>query len=335
MAIDVHNHYLPEPFVNQLLEWDTTVGIEEEAGELYMLHELSGAASGGGNRIKMEPGFTDLDARRQWKDENEIDLTIVGVSTPNPIAEAFTVKQSNTLIQAINDGYHADQRDYPDLIAGLGMLPLRDPEAAVEEVERVVNDLDLVGFSLPTSVNGEKLSAPELAPAFEAIDDSGMPIVFHPHGNALARTLDEEETFLSPIMVFPMETAFQIGRLIYDGFFDRYDFDVVLPHMGGVILPLAGRLDRGRREMGNPDVPPTKPVVNYLQEFYYDVISFHPPALETAVDTVGVEHLMWGTDYAFDMEDLGTSMGHLEAAVPRPDNREKVLTGNAEAVFDL
>lgn len=336
MRIDVHNHYLPEPYVNLLLEWDTPVGLVEEDGEYYMVHEKSGTASvREGQRIPLNVGFTDVEARREWMQSHEIDRTLVSVSTPNPIADAFTVEQSTELVKAINDGYAAAEDDHPDVFGGLGTLPLRDPEAAVEEVERIATSLDLAGIALPTSINGKKISQPELAPAFEAIEDHDITVFFHPHGNVLAETLDHNELFLSPLVVFPTETTLQIARLIYDGFFDTYDFDVVLSHMGGAILALAGRLDRARREMDDPDEPPTRPIVSYLEEFYYDVISFHPPALETAIDTVGIDRLVFGTDYPFDEEDIDTNIGHLEAVVPRYSDRQRILSETAQDLFNI
>lgn len=79
---------------------------------------------------------------------------------------------------------------------------------------------------------------------------------FIPRGNPLSDVLRPDESFLSPLVAFPTETTFQVARLIYDGFFDEHDFDVVLPHMGGTLLHLAGRIDRGRQEIDDPTAPP-------------------------------------------------------------------------------
>jgi len=336
MRIDVHNHLLPEPYVDLLTDWDTPVGLESDGDQLYMVHRRSGTASvAAGNRIPVNEGFTDVDARIEWMDEHDVERTLVSVSTPNPVDETFTTAQSTQLIRAINDGYADLQSTYPDHVAGLGMLPLRDPEAALDEVDRIVDDLDLPGIALPTSINGRKLSAPELEPVFDRIDEAGLTAFVHPHGNALSDELGDDESFLNPLAVFPTETTFQIVRLIYDGFFDRHDFDVVLSHMGGALLHLAGRFDRGRSEIDDPAARPDRPVPEYVREFYYDCISFHRPALRAAIETVGADHLVFGTDYPFDEEDTKTIAADLEAVVPEDDDRRRIARSTATELFDL
>jgi len=336
MYVDVHNHYLPEPYVETLLEWDTAVGLKQSGDDLYMVHERSGTASAqSGNRIPLKEGFTDVEPRIAWMDEYDVDHTLVSVSTPNPLAGAFTPEQSTELVRAINDGFAAAQDRHPDVYAGLGTLPLREPDVAVAEVDRIAEDLDLAGIALPTSISGGKLSRAELAPAFEAVDEHDLTVFFHPHGNALSDDLDADESFLSPLVVFPTETTFQVARLIYNGFFDGYDFDVVLPHMGGTLLHLAGRLDRGRQEINDPDTPPAASVPETLAGCYFDTISFHRPSLRAAVETVGVDHLVFGTDYAFDEEDTDTIVADLEAVVEDANDRRQIASETARDLFDL
>jgi len=266
---------------------------------------------------------------------NDIDRTLVSVSSPNPLANAFTPSQSTELITEINDGFAAARDRHPDVIAGLGMLPLREPDAAEAEVDRIAEDLDLSGIALPTSLPEGKLSADALTAAFDAIDDHDLTVFFHPHGNVLSDELGPDESFLSSLIVFPTETMFQIARLLYDGFFDDHDFDVVLPHMGGTLLHLGGRIDRGREAIDDSDAPPSEPITDTLQEFYYDVISFNRPALRAAIETVGMDHLVFGTDYAFDEEDTDTIVSDFEAVVEDETDREQIASGTARDLFDL
>lgn len=336
MRHDVHNHVLPEPYVDRLLEWDTPVGIEEEDGQLYVVHQRSGTSGvAGGNRIPLTEGFTDASARLAWMDEYDVETTLVSVSTPNPLHEAFTAEQSTELVRAINDGYAETQSQHPDRFAGLGMLPLREPEEAEAEVDRIANDLDLPGIALPTSINGTKLSIPELEGTFDRIDDLGMTVFLHPHGNRLSDTLDEDESFLNPLVVFPTETTLQVTRLIYDGFFDRHDFDVVLSHMGGALLHLAGRIGRARETTREAGDAPAEPVLSYLRRFYYDVISFHPPALEAAVETVGAGQFVFGTDYPFHEASTDATISDVESVVADEDDLRAIMSGTTEDLFGV
>lgn len=336
MRIDVHNHLLPEPYVALLRDWDRPVSIESSDGQLYVVHRRSGTASvAAGNRIPLNPGFTDVDERIAWMDEYDVDRTLVSVSTPNPLDDSFTSAESTELVRAINDGFAALQDEYPDHIAGLGMLPLREPEAALSEVDRIADDLNLHGLALPTSVNGDRLSQDALRPVFDRVDDRGLTAFLHPHGNALSDTLEDDESFLNPLVVFPTETTFQVARLLYEGFFDDHDFDVVLSHMGGALLPLAGRLERGRNEIDDPTARPDQPIIDYLQEFYYDTISFHPPTLRAAIETVGADHFVFGTDFPFDEEDTDTIVSQVAGVVTEPARRDAIMHETAAKLFDL
>lgn len=328
MRIDVHTHFLPEEYRSRLRTSDGPVRIEDRDGEPFVVHTTGS--------YPLTPGFRDVDARLKWMAENDVDTTLLSNSTPNPNEGPFSVEESNELVRAINDGYARLEAEYPEKFGGLGLLPLRDPDAAIEEIDRIANDLELAGVTLPTAIRGEKLSKPELEPVFDALDDSGLTAFVHPARNALSKELSGEEWMFTPLAVFPADTTFQIGRLIFDGFFDRHDFDVVLSHFGGALPYLVGRLERGRDQFrsGEGDSP-EKEVVEYIQEFYYDTILFHPPAMRGALETVGADQLLFGTDYPFGMEDIDHTLEDVDALGLSDAEHEAVTSGNAQELFDL
>lgn len=327
MRIDVHTHYLPEPFRQRLREWDEAVRIEDRDGQPFVVHTTGS--------FPLFPGFRDSEARVTWMDENNVDYTLASVSTPNPNEGPFSVEQSTELVKAINDGYAAVQEEYPDRFGGLGPLPLRDPDAALEEVDRIV-DLGLKGIMIPTTVRGTKLSAPELEPVFDRVDEVDLPVFLHPGRNALSHELNDDEWMFNPLTVFPTETTHQLGRLIFDGFFDRHDFDLVVSHMGGALPYLVGRLERGRDQFrSDSDQTPARPIREYIQEFYYDTISFHPPAIEAAIDTVGLDQILFGTDYPFGMENIDDTVESIDALELSTNERDAVMHENIAELFNL
>jgi aminocarboxymuconate-semialdehyde decarboxylase len=327
MRIDVHTHYLPEPFRQRLREWNEDVRIEDRDGQPFVVHTTGS--------FPLFAGFRDPEARIEWMDENDIDYTLASPSTPNPNEGPFSVDQSTELVRAINDGYADVQAAYPDRFGGLGPLPLRDPKAAVEEIGRI-EELGLKGVMIPTSVRGRKLSHPDLEPVFDRLDDSGLPVFLHPGRNALSHELNDGEWIFTPMTVFPTDTTHQIGRLIFDGFFDRHDFDLVLSHMGGALPYLAGRMERARDQFRDgDDQSPERPIQEYIEEFYYDTISFHPPAMEAAIATAGIDNILFGTDYPFGMEKIDATIASIDALELSDDDREAVMIGNAAELFDL
>lgn len=327
MRIDVHTHYLPEPYIDRLRERNRGVRIEDRDGQPFVVHTTGS--------FPLFEGFRDPRARVEWMAARGIDYTLASVSTPNPNEGPFSIEESTELVRAINDGFATVQEEYPDRFGGVGPLPLRDPAASVDEIDRIV-DLGLDGVMLPTTVRGRKLSDPELAPVFERLDDSGLVAFVHPGRNFLSHELGDDEWIFNPMTVFPTETTHQIARLIYDGFFDQYDFDVVLSHMGGALTHLVGRLERARDQFrSGADAAPERPIDEYLAEFYYDLISFHPPAIEAAIDTVGVDQLLFGTDYPFGMEDTDATLQSIDALGLSDAERADVMAGTAAALFDI
>lgn len=328
MRVDSHTHYLPEPFRQLLRDSETVVSIADRDGSPFVTHRTGS--------FPLFPGFRDVDTRIEWMNEHDIDTTLMSVSTPNPNEEPWSVEESNELVRAINDGYADAQEAYPGRVAGLGSLPLQDPDACLTELDRIAGDLDLAGVALPTRIRDKKLSTPELEPVFARIEELDLPVFIHPTRNALSHELDEDEWFFTPVGVFPTETTIQISRLIFDGFFDRHDLTVVLSHMGGALPYLVGRMERGRDQFrSDPDVSPERPIIEYLKEFYYDTISFHVPAFDAAIDTVGADRLLFGTDYPFGMENAPETLQNIEDLELDRDEYDAVMGGTAQTVFDL
>lgn len=327
MLVDCHTHFLPAPFRERLRESDGVVRIEQRGGQDFVCHTTGS--------FPLFPGFQEPEARIEWMDEYGIDRTLASVSTPNPNEGPMSVEESTALAAAINDGFAELQDEYPDYIAGLGTLPLRDPERAVEELDRI-DELGLAGVALPTTVRDRKLSHPDLEPVFDRLDELDLAAVMHPGRNPVSQTLEDEEWIFNPLAVFPTETTIQVARLIFDGFFDRHDFDLVVYHMGGALPYLVGRLERGRDQFRSDEgQSPKRPVVEYLREFYYDTISFHPPAMELAIETVGAERLLFGTDYPFGMENADKTFADIETLDLSDGVKPGIMGETAAALFDL
>lgn len=332
MRVDVQTHFLPEAYLDKLETLGRSVTVEERDDHIFVEHEH--------DSFPLYPGFFDLDTRIEWMDEHDIDVGLVSVSKPSPNEGPFTVAESVELAQVLNDGYAAARDEYPDRISGLASLPLRDPEAAVAEVDRVANDLELAGVGLHTTVRGKPLSHPDFEPVFDRMDEVGLNAFVHPRYNCLSEELHETEWMLKPMLIFPTETTLQVARLIFDGFFDRHDFDVVLAHLGGAIPYLLGRIKTAQRignerfEDGHAALP-DRPVEEYVQAFYYDAIAHHPPALRAAIDTVGADHLLFATDYPFEAEDAAGTAADLQELELTDGQYDAIMGETAAELFNF
>ena len=136
-------------------------------------------------------------------------------------------------------------------------------------------------------------------------------------------------------------------RLAFDGLARAYELFVpstarlpapamVLLHGGGYLPFYSSRADhtwevRPETRVAIPDHPPSY----YMKQLYYDTMVFQPLYLRHLIEVVGVDRVMLGTDYPFDMGEtdplqlIGATDGLTE------EDRSAISGGNAARVFGL
>lgn len=96
---------------------------------------------------------------------------------------------------------------------------------------------------------------------------------------------------------FPFETTIAISRMILSGIFDRIsNLKILIAHAGGCLPFLAGRLDSCVAHDPHVKDRLLKKPSEYLKDFYYDAVAYHAPGLKCAVDLIGKDRIMFGTD---------------------------------------
>ena len=237
------------------------------------------------------------------------------------------------LARLVNDAMAEASRAHPDRFVVLATLPMQDPEAALIELERAVTELGCRGIYLGTNVRGKELTDPSLLPVFERIHALRVPIFLHPLNVIGAERLTNH--YLHNLLGNPFDTAVAAANLIFSGLLDRFPkLQVCLPHAGGALPYLIGRLNHGwkvRQECGGLKRPPS----SYLRRFTYDTISHAPESLNYLIKLVGADRVMIGSDYCFDMGyerpvEAVTRLRGLTRA-----GRAKILGGNAARLLGL
>jgi predicted TIM-barrel fold metal-dependent hydrolase len=140
----------------------------------------------------------------------------------------------------------------------------------------------------------------EWRPVLDRIAGLRLPLMLHPQLLDPARSEDPfahafAEYGLRSGVQAMVATSIAALRLVLSGCLDDLgDLVVIVPHLGGVIPYLAQRLadqTKGRN---------TRPLEHYLRErFFYDNCSYHHAALRCAIETVGADRIMLGSDYPF------------------------------------
>ena len=158
-----------------------------------------------------------------------------------------------------------------------------------------------------------------------------LPIFLHPVDIGLDRL---KPFFLSNLVGNPVDTAVAASHLIFGGVLDRHPkLQIGLPHAGGVLPVLIGRIDQGWRTRPELKSLPQAPST-YLHRFTYDTITHSKAIMEFVIKEVGVERIMLGSDYCFAM-GYAQAVKFLDQVDLTSPERKMILGGNAARLLKL
>ena len=171
-------------------------------------------------------------------------------------------------------------------------------------------------------------------PVFARIEALDLPIFLHPLKTTGGERLGVKPYYLNNLIGNPLDTAIAAAHLIFGGVMDRYPkLEVDLPHSGGVMPILMGRWDHGakvRAELKSMPRPPSE----YLRRFTYDTVSHSKPIMQFVISQVGVDRIMLGSDYCFDMGD-DNPVETVNALGLEGEQRELVLHDTAAKLLKI
>jgi aminocarboxymuconate-semialdehyde decarboxylase len=326
-AIDIHAHYFPEVYLRAIETHGERFGIALDRTDPTGPAIRMGAMLGG--HLRRE--FYDLPAR--IKEMNRAGVDVHALSLTFPMVYWADAELGTRLARAVNDGMSAAHRAHPDRFVGLATLPMQDPRRAVEELDRAARLPGIRGVYLGTNVNGRELDDPAFLPVWERIDELELPVFLHPLNVIGANRLGPY--YLANLLGNPFDTAVAAARLIFGGVLDRFPrLSVCLPHAGGALPYLIGRLDKGKKV--RPECAHLKRLPSaYLRRFTYDTISHAPGPLRYLIDQVGADRVMIGSDYCFDLGidrpvQVVTGLKGLSRA-----EQARILGGNAAKLLGI
>jgi len=217
--------------------------------------------------------------------------------------------------------------------AGMGTLPMRYPERAIEEAVHAVEHLGLRGFQIDTRVEEFELSDAAFDPLYARLAQLKVPLFVHPLGFSHGQRLGD--FFMVNSLGQPVEEAIAISHFIMGGVLDRHpDLDVVIAHGGGFLPFYAGRMDHAWKVRPEVRKLTAEAPSTYLKRLWFDTCVFSSDLVDILVDVAGADRVMMGSDYPFDMGDQDP-VGLVKATKLSDADRQKLLFGNASRLFGI
>jgi aminocarboxymuconate-semialdehyde decarboxylase len=134
----------------------------------------------------------------------------------------------------------------------------------------------------------------------------------------------------------PLDTSIAVASLIFGGVLDRYPkLRFYLSHMGGYVPWIRGRWQHGYSVREEPKINGAKDPEQYIGKFYYDTIIHNPDCFEFAVKTLGVDRIIYGTDYPADMANHQPAREIPGMKRLSKVDQEKILSGNVKKLYGL
>jgi aminocarboxymuconate-semialdehyde decarboxylase len=293
-AVDVHAHFFPERFLALIGEAGAPSG-----GRVDRSDPRGPILDAPGMRTPpLEARYYDLPKRVRSMDRQGV--AVQALSLTAPMVYWAKGEFAASLARAFNDACAEAHTAYPDRFVGCATLPMQDPERALPELERAARLPGIRGVYMGTNVAGRDLSEPAFFPIFERCQELGLPVLLHPLtvvGHDRLRPF-----YLNNLLGNPYDTGIAAAHLVFGGVLDRLPrLQVCLPHAGGALPYLWGRLARGQKVRPEAQQAAKKPVRAYLRRFTYDTITHDPGALRYLIATVGADRVMLGSDFCFDM----------------------------------
>jgi aminocarboxymuconate-semialdehyde decarboxylase len=323
-AIDIHAHYYPQAYFDLFNTEDRRFNSEFHTTEQGFFFKTPNYSNG-----PLPMKFIDL--KQRLADMDAQGVMVHALSLTGPMVYWEDGKLSHELAVTWNDGAIAAHQAHPDRFVVLATLPMLDPDRAIDELNRVSKLPGVRGIYMGTNVDGRDLDDPLFEPIFARIEALDLPVFLHPLAPAVGGKRLQPYSFPN-LVAFPLDTTVAACHLIFGGVLDRHPkLEITLPHAGGVLPTLIGRLDHGWKVIAAAKRCAQTPSA-YLRRFTYDMITHSKPLMEYVISQVGADRIMLGSDYCFEV-GYDHPVQVVEELRLSSEQRKMILSGTAAKIL--
>jgi predicted TIM-barrel fold metal-dependent hydrolase len=268
-----------------------------------------------------------------------VDRTVI--SNPAHELRHMDAEQRLKTVRMINE-YLASLTVKHDNIYMLASTVPYGGEPFLKELERAVRQDGAKGVIILSSLPGHYPDDDEALPFFQLLTEFDIPVFVHPPSVGFG-----EERLniyrLASSVGRPMDGALAISRLIVRGVFEKFPtLKLVASHLGGGICEMIGRMDYAYNLQEEAYfLGPYEPMLikhppsHYLKMMYLESTCYHAPAARCALETVGADHFVFGTDAPplKPLKKAGVEM--IRSLKLAPADEAKVFCDNARKLLKI
>lgn len=298
------------------LRWDEETGYDVAHCEDWVITDrgLAGLGNAGGNNVELGKGthYEDLNpagfdgkARLPVMDQEGIDVAVLYPGLGFSLGAIRDPELGVASCRVYNDWIAEYCAADPKRLVGAAALPLQDPAAAAAEARRAARELGLRGTFVRPNPHGDKLlHDPVFDPVWEALQEEGLPLGFHPAGLwDMPGTSRSMVQYMAPATAHAVILFFDqymtLSNLVYGGVLERHPAlkVLILECGGGWIGHWMDRVDEFVDAYGwQLQHLSLKPSEYFLRQGW---ISFDPGERTMGAMTrfIGEERLVWASDF--------------------------------------
>jgi predicted TIM-barrel fold metal-dependent hydrolase len=260
---------------------------------------------------------------------NQVDLDRRVLSAPPALVTPDGILLAMTAMRAMNDHLAEVVSAHPDRLVGLATIDAFQGEDAAVELERAVDNLGFRGVVIDCARGELLLDAPEARPFLVKAAEREIPVFAHPVSPARLSSELRGLGNWGRALARGTASSASLFSLIASGLFDELrGLRVVFAWLGGGALPVAGTVQGSERlRRGTPE--------SERWHVYVDTMGFEPSAVRYAVDLLGADHVLTGSDWPIGGVPASRERVHttLSAAGLTTDQEELVSWSNAASLL--
>jgi hypothetical protein len=298
--------------------------------------------------FKMEANWgklTPADQIKQWHqlmERHDIEQTICFPTRSGGVAQLQEVPYQIAVARACNTHFAKEYNTQSNKVHCVGVLPMRSPKVAAEELRRGVTELGLKGFEvIPT---GLPLALGDMFydPVYAEAEKLGVVLAVHGSRSASRELGASGLATFSEVhaYAFPAGVILQFTSLVCQGISLRFPkLRLAFLEVGATWLPYyLDRLDEHWEKRAKYEMPllKKKPSDVVREAKMYFSLEAGESQLVPTIEYLGAEHFLYASDVPHWDNEFPEN---LEALRDHPQlsaaAKEKILYKNAKALFGI